>query len=304
LLPLSGKWFIEYTHPSQAHMYGIERYVYDGKTPFQNIEIVDTDFFGRCLILDGKIQSSNYDEFIYHEALVHPAMVIHPSPKEIMVIGGGEGAVLREVLKHPSVEKILMVDIDRQVIDVCKKYLPDWNQGSFDNPKVELYHMDARKYLEENTGKWDVIFLDLTEPLDNSPSYLLFTKEFYRLTAQRIKKGGSVALQAGSLNPKFIECHGAIYNTLKLVFKNVDSYGAFIPSYDTKWGFIYASQKDSALNFTGPAIDECLNKRKIEDLRFYDGLTHLHIFTLAKNIRALRSAEKRIIEDDNPLFIY
>ena len=97
MLPLSGKWFIEYTHPSQAHMYGIERYVYDGKTPFQNIEIVDTDFFGRCLILDGKIQSSNYDEFIYHEALVHPAMVIHPSPKEIMVIGGGEGAVLRGI---------------------------------------------------------------------------------------------------------------------------------------------------------------------------------------------------------------
>ena len=304
MTPLTGKWFIEHTHPSQAHMYGVERFVYDGETPFQSIEIVDTDFFGRCLILNGKIQSSQFDEFVYHEALVHPAMVMHPSPRRIMVVGGGEGAILREILKHPSVEKILMVDIDSQVIELCKKYLPDWSQGAFDDPRVELHHMDARKYLEENDDKWDIIFLDLTEPLDNGPSYLLFTKEFYRLVARRIKKGGSIALQAGSLNPKFIECHAAIYNTLKLVFENVDSYGAFIPSYDTKWGFIYASQQSSAHKFTPQLIDDCLRERRIGDLNYYDGLTHLHIFTLTRNVRSLRSAEKQIIEDDNPLFTY
>lgn len=302
--PLTGKWFIEFTHPSQAHMYGIEQYVYDGKTPFQSIEIIDTDFFGRCLILNGKIQSAQFDEFIYHEALVHPAMVMHPAPRDVLVVGGGEGAILREILKHPAVERLLMVDIDSKVVDLCKRYLPEWSRGAFNNPKVEIRFMDARKYLEDNDSKWDIIFLDLTEPLDDSPSYLLFTKEFYRLAAQRLKKGGGMALQAGSLNPKFIECHGAIYNTLQIAFKNVDSYGAFIPSYDTKWGFIYASQENSAHGFSPSMVDDCLTQREITDLRFYDGLTHLHIFTLPRHVRVMRAAEKQIITDENPFFAF
>ncbi len=301
---LTWKWFIEHTHPTQAHMYGVEKYIYSGQTRFQSIEIVETEFFGRCLIIDGKIQSAQFDEYIYHEALIHPAMVMHSLPKEIMVVGGGEGAVLREILKHPSVERLLMVDIDREVVEVCKQYLPEWSQGAFDDPKVETCYMDARKYLEQNDDQWDIIFFDLTEPLDDSPSYLLFTKEFYQLVAQRIKEGGSIALQAGNLNPRLLECHSAIYNTLKPFFKNVNSYGVFIPSYDSKWGFIYASQETDALSFTPSAVDECLKKRNINNLRFYDGLTHLHIFTLTKDIRTLRSAKKRIIEDDNPLFIY
>ena len=301
---LTWKWFIEYTHPTQAHMYGIQRCIYSGHTKFQRIEIVETDFFGRCLILDGKIQSAQFDEYIYHEALIHPAMVMHPLPREILVVGGGEGAVLREILKHPSVEKVLMVDIDSEVVEACKVYLPEWSQGAFDNPKVKLCFMDARKYLEENDDKWDIIFFDLTEPLDDSPSYLLFTKEFYQLAAKRIKDGGSIALQAGSFNPFLLECHSAIFNTLKLVFKNVNSYGTFIPSYDSSWGFIYASQEFNALSITPSDVDMRLKERKVNDLRFYDGLTHQHIFTLTKNIRTLRAADRRIIEDNNPLFIY
>jgi len=298
------KWFIEYTHPTQAHMHGVDRYVYSGQTPFQSVEILDTDFFGRCLILDGKIQSAQFDEYIYHEALIHPAMVIHPSPKDVLIIGGGEGAVLREALKHPSVERLLMVDIDSEVVELCKYYLPTWSQGAFEDSRVEVLFMDARKYLEGNVGKWDIIIIDLTEPLDDSPSYLLFTKEFYSLTAKRIKKEGAIALQAGNLNPRLFQCHGAIYNTLKLFYKFVDSYGAFIPSYDSRWGFIYASQVSSALSYTPQMIDERLKERNIDDLRFYDGLTHLNMFTLTKEIRTLRSREKRIIEDNNPLFTY
>jgi spermidine synthase len=304
-LPLrSGKWYIEYTHPTQAHMYGVQRYIYSGQTKYQRIEIMETEFFGRCLILDGNIQSAQFDEYIYHEALIHPAMVMHPSPREILVVGGGEGAALREILKYSSVEKLLMVDIDSEVVEACKLYLPEWSQGAFDNPKVELRFMDARKYLEENDDKWDIIFFDLTEPLDDSPSYLLFTKEFYQLVAKRVKDGGSIALQAGSLNPFLLECHSAIFNTLKPVFNNVNSYGTFIPSYDSNWGFIYASQDINALTITPSAVDRRLKEREIHDLRFYDGLTHQHIFTLTKNIRTLRAAERRIIEDNNPLFIY
>ncbi|MEW5922101.1 MAG: polyamine aminopropyltransferase [Bacillota bacterium] len=296
------KWLIEFTHPTQAHMHGVKRYIYSGKTAYQDVEIIETDFFGRCLVLDGKIQSSEYDEFIYHESLVHPAMIIHPDPREIIVLGGGEGGALREILKYSSVEELLMVDIDRDVVSLCEKYLPEWNRGAFKDPRTELLFMDARKYMENNNKRWDVIFIDITEPLDDSPAYLLFTREFYQLLTNRLKKNGIIALQAGNLNPRLLYCHGAIYNTLKQVYRHVDSYGPFIPSYDTVWGFLFVSHECSARDYTPEMIDNIIAQREIKDLKYYDGLTHTHIFTLPRNLRMLRSREKRIIEDKNPLF--
>ena len=122
-----------------------------------------------------------------------------------------------------------MVDIDKEVVELCQRFLPEWSDGSFEDPRVKVHFMDARKYLEITDFQWDIIFIDITEPLDDSPSYKLFTKEFYQLVTKRLKKNGAVALQAGNLNSALFECHGAIYNTLNLVFKNVESYGAFIP---------------------------------------------------------------------------
>ena len=296
------KWFIEFTDPTQAHMHGVKRYIYSGKTAYQDVEIFETDFFGRCLVLDGKIQSAAYDEFIYHESLVHPAMVAHPDPQEIIVLGGGEGGALREILKYTSVEELLMVDIDRNVVSLCEKYLPEWNGGAFKDSRTELLFMDARKYMENNKKKWDVIFIDITEPLDDSPSYLLFTREFYQLLGQRLKKNGVIALQAGNLNPRLLQCHGAIFNTMKLVCPHVESYGAYIPSYDTVWGFLFASPEKSARDFAPEMIDSILEQRSIGDLKYYDGLTHVHIFSLPRNVRMLCSREKRIIEDKNLLY--
>lgn len=298
------KWFIEYTHPTQAHMHGVDKYIYSGKTAFQKIEIIETDFFGRCLILDGKIQSSEFDEYIYHETLIHPAMVLHPEPKRILVAGGGEGAVLREILKYQSVEELVMVDIDKEAVELCKQHLPQWSEGNFEDPKVRVFYMDARKYLEKSTEKWDIIFLDLPEPLGDGPCYLLFTSEFYKTVAGRLEDGGHIALQADNLNPRLFHSHAAIYNTLGLHFNNVESYGTYIPSFDTKWGFIFASQSTSALDYDDKKIDAILKERSIADLRFYDGLTHQALFSLTKDIRLLRSQDKRIIEDNNPLFSF
>ena len=296
------KWFIEFTDPTQAHMHGVKKYIYSGKTAYQDVEIIETDFFGRCLVLDGKIQSAEYDEFIYHESLVHPAMIAHPEPRDVIVLGGGEGGALREILKYKSVHELLMVDIDREVVSLCEKYLPEWNGGAFKDPRTELLFMDARKYMENNDKKWDVIIIDITEPLDDSPAYLLFTREFYQLLAQRLKKNGVIALQAGNLNPRLLQCHGAIYNTLKMAFSHVDSYGVYIPSYDTVWGFLFASQEGVIRDKSPEIIDNIIAQRTIGDLEYYDGLTHRHIFALPRNVRVLCSQEKRIIEDQNPLF--
>ncbi|MCR3923554.1 MAG: polyamine aminopropyltransferase, partial [Firmicutes bacterium] len=292
------------THPTQAHMHGVEQFIYSGKTKYQIVEIMDTDFYGRCLVLDGKIQSSEYDEYIYHETLIQPAMTIHPAPKNVMIVGGGEGAVLREILRHPTIEQIVMVDIDREVVELCKEYLPQWSQGAFENPKVQVHYMDARKYLKKTDEIFDIIFMDLTEPLDDGPSYLLFTKQFYKIVAERLADDGIIALQAGSFNPQLIQCHAAICNTLATAFPCVRSYSAFIPSYDAAWGFALASKTLDPLALSKQELDQRLAARKITELQYYDGETHLSMFSNPKDVRAAKQKEIRVIADDRPLTTY
>src|SRR5512143_3315925 len=157
--PKSYKWFIEYTSPEEGHLHGIRMIHYASQTKYQRMEIMDSGSYGRCLVLDGKMQSSITDEFIYHEALVHPAMLCHPEPKRVFIVGGGEGATLREVLRHKSVEYCLMVDIDEEVVKVSAELLPEYSQGAFTDKRTELAFLDARRYLEEYDEKFDVIVI-------------------------------------------------------------------------------------------------------------------------------------------------
>src|SRR3972149_10779996 len=135
------KWLYDPIADGFVQLHAIESNLYLGATRFQKAEIITTKSFGRCLVLDGKIQSSELDEFIYHEALVHPAMLAHPKPEAVLIAGGGEGATLREVLAHRSVKRVVMVDLDQEGVELCRRHLPAWHQGSFDDPKVELLHM-------------------------------------------------------------------------------------------------------------------------------------------------------------------
>jgi spermidine synthase len=285
-------------------MHGVERFVFSSKTKYQVVEIIDTEFYGRCLVLDGKIQSSEHDEYIYHETLIQPAMILHPEPKSVMIIGGGEGAVLREILRHPSVEQIVMVDIDREVVELCKEYLPSWHQGSFNDPKVKVLYMDARKYLQKTDDVFDIIYMDLTEPIDDGPSYLLFTKQFYQLVSDRLADDGIIALQAGSFNPRLLECHAAVCNTLATSFPVVRSYHSFIPSYDAVWGFALASKVHDPLELSISEVDKRITARGIEELKYYDGETHQTMFSIPKDVRTAKEKEKRIIADDRPLITY
>jgi len=160
------------------------------------VEIINTGSFGVCLVLDGKIQSSETDEFIYHEALVHPAMLTHPRPEKVFIAGGGEGATLREVLAHKTVRKAVMVDIDEEVVGLCRRYLPAWHQNSFDDPRAEIHFADARRYLEETDEKFDVIIIDLVDPLEQGPARLLYTREFYGIAKQKLGPGGIMSVQS------------------------------------------------------------------------------------------------------------
>ncbi len=301
-------WLIDYASPHQGYMYGVKRHVYSGSTAYQRVDVVDTFSFGRCLVLDGKIQSSELDEYIYHEALIHPAMVLHGidagrPPEDALIMGGGEGAALRELLKYPSLKKIVMVDLDKEVVDICREYLPSWHQNSFDNSRVELLYMDARHYVEETDHKFDLVISDITEPVDEGPAYLLFTREFYAILKNRLKEGAVLSLQAGSFNLNLLEAHAAICNTLRLHFPYVSSYHTFIPSFDSLWGFILASPEKDARKIKEEEVENFLQKHKLT-LKFYDGETHRNMFAIPKNVRGALQEEKRIIEDDNPLIVY
>src|SRR5438128_9968668 len=146
--PKNSKWFHERLGPSEGHFRDGRTVLRSRQTPFQHVEIVELGDYGRSLILDGKVQSTQADEFIYHEVLVHPAMLVHPDPKRVMVIGGGEGATLREVLRHRSVERALMVDIDREVVEVSRAMLPEFHAGASDDPPTEPAFDEPRRWLE------------------------------------------------------------------------------------------------------------------------------------------------------------
>lgn len=296
------KWLIEKTSPVTAHMFGIKSYIKNIKTAYQQVEIADSSLYGRLLILDGKIQSAQYDEYIYHEALVHPAMLMCPAPRRVLVTGGGEGATLREIFKHPSVEKVVMVDLDREVVELCKEYLNDWHRGSFENERLELIFMDARQYLEETDQVFNVIISDIPEPVEEGPALKLFTRQYYALIKKRLAAGGMIALQAGDCGLPFIEVHSAINHTLRQEMPFVHSYKAFVPSFNADWGFILAAPENNSLQ-SAEELNRLIGERSLE-LRFYDGETAAGMFSLPKDIRQKLANENTILDDENILTVY
>lgn len=285
-------------------MHSLKKVLYSGQSRLQYIEIIHTGSYGKCLVLDGRMQSSETDEFIYHEALVHPAMLTHPEPKDIFIIGGGEGATLREVLRHKSVKRSLMVDIDEEVVEKSKELLPEWHQGSFDDQRVELRFLDARQYLEETEEGFDVIIIDIPEPIEEGPAYLLYTKEFYEIVKRRLKDDGVISLQAGSAAINNLLSFTAVSRTLREVLPVVAPYSASVPSYAFPWGFILASKRFDPREITAEDVDRRIAERISGELRYYDGITHQGQFMLPKYLRYELDRQERIIEDNLPLFAF
>jgi len=273
------------------------------RTKFQKLEIADTVSYGRALFLDDKIQSAELDEFIYHEALVHPALVLNPEPRTVLVVGGGEGATVREVLKHRSVERAIMVDIDDEAVDACRRYLPTWHQGAFDDPRTELIHADARAYLEERDQKFDSIIVDATDPLDGGPSYRLFTREFYQLAADRLEEHGTLAVQAESVDLNVLQPHLSIVATLRVVFPHAAAYQAHVPSFGEAWGFAVAAKSRDPRMLRPHEVDATLAERGCSDLRYYDGEAQTRLFALPRYLRKLLTEDRQIVTDTQPVFV-
>ncbi len=186
---------IEDSDPFDQYVYRLRRVLYQGRTRWQNVLIADTYNYDRVLMLDGAIQSAESDESLYHELLVQPAMLAHDEPRDVLIIGGGEGATLREVLSHASVRRAVMVDLDRELVELCREHLFQWHQGAFDDPRCELLAEDGRAYLERDPSLYDVVIIDVVDMLDNGPAQALYTRQFYELLHSRLRPGRVVAVQ-------------------------------------------------------------------------------------------------------------
>jgi len=302
--PKNSKWFHERLGPSERHAHEVKTVLFSKQTPFQQIEVVELGDYGRSLILDGKVQSTQTDEFIYHEALVHPAMLTHPAPQRVLVIGGGEGATLREVLRHRTVERALMVDIDREVVAVARELLPEFHAGAFDDPRTELVFEDARRWLETHDETFDVIIIDLSDPIEEGPCYRLYTREFYQVVRRRLSPQGTIALQAGTVAPHDLLNFSAIYRTLLTAFSVVCPYQANVPCFGLPWGFQMASKEIDPRVVSGTGFDGMIGSRIQGGLRYLTGGVCAAQFVLPKHLWERVERETRVIADDAPLYIY
>jgi len=298
------RWLHDKINEKFIQLHSIEEVLYAGQTKFQSVQIILSGSFGKCLVLDGKIQSSEADEFIYHEALVQPAMVTHPCPETVFIAGGGEGVTLREVLSHKTVKRAVMVDIDAEVIDLCKKYLPEHNKGAFEDKRTELYHVDARDYLAGCEAKFDIIIIDLPDPIEEGPAYLLYTKEFYQIVRDKLTSNGIISVQAGSASLTELLNLTAVNNTLKSVFPIVCTYKLDMPCFGGPWGFCTASFNLNPSLLSPSQVDNIISERSLSGLKFYDGITHQSIFSLPKYLRDALAEQTRLIADSEPLYLY
>ncbi len=298
------RWLRDSISENFVQLYRIEEVLYTGQTKYQSAQIVRSSSFGKCLVLDNKIQSSEADEFIYHEALVQPAMITHPGPEAVFIAGGGEGATLREVLSHKTVKRAVMVDIDEEVVALSKKYLPNYSQGAFEDRRTELYHVDARDYLAKSNDKFDVIIIDLPDPIEEGPAYLLYTREFYQIVRDRLTDNGMIAVQAGSASLNELLNFTAVNNTLKSVFPIVSPYNTDVPCFGGPWGFCLASPKLDPTRLSPDEVNNRITARSLTKLRFYDGLTHQGMFSLPLYIRDAMMSQPRVITDKDPLYLY
>lgn len=300
----SNNWYTEHNSIDFSYSLRLKNAIYSGQSNYQKIDIIETHSFGRTLILDDKTQSSEADEYIYHELLVQPALHSLNNVKNVFIAGGGEGATAREVLYHNDIESVTMVDLDEEVIRLCKKYLPNHHKGSFDDKRMTLIYEDAFQYLESTKAIYDLIIIDISDPLESGPAYKLFTQEFYQLILNHLGNEGIMAIQAGPCGPlDHRDVFTAIYNTIQRIFPITQGYNGFIPSYNSVWGFIIGSKTINPTEISEEEIDNKIQSGLNTILKYYDGKLHKKLFDLSKEIRLSIKNENRIITLNNPIYI-
>jgi spermidine synthase len=283
----SDELLLEWLNPNSAYGYRASRRIETLRSAYQTIEVFDTPQFGKLFRLDGSYMTSERDEFFYHEPLVHPAAVAHPAPRSALVLGGGDGGSTEELLKHPSIERITIAELDSEVIRIARKHLASVHRGAFDDARVSLHIGDGFEFLNATSAHYDLIVLDLTDP--DTPAHRLYTREFFELAASRLAPGGAMTLHIGS--PVFAPARvQAILSDLHSVFKQVHAMGLYIPLYGSYWGMAVVSQTLNPLTLSREEVAAVIKARQLQHLDYYNPGVHSALFALPNFYQALVDA--------------
>ncbi len=283
----SDELLLEWLTPDSAYGYRVRRRLETFRSPHQQIEVFDTPRFGKLFRLDGAFMTSERDEFFYHEPIVHCAAIAHPAPRRALVVGGGDGGSSEELLKHPSIERVVVAELDAEVIRIAREYLGSVHRGVFDDPRLTVHVGDGFEYTRRTGEQFDLIVLDLTDP--DTPAAQLYTPDFFRLARRALAPGGAITLHLGSpvFQPDRVR---RLLADLASVFPIVRPMGLYIPLYGAYWGLAMVSDSLDPLGIDTTEVGRRLRERDIADLRLYNAEIHPALFALPNFYRELLPA--------------
>jgi len=237
---LGRRYYLEMLRPGVLSLVEIKDVIESFRTRAgQLVEVVDLEFLGRSLFMEKLLMIVFREEHIYHEILVHPVMLTHPSPKDVLIIGGGDGGALREVLKHPSVERVDLVELDPDVVDLFRYRIKDVSQGSFESDKLRIIFMDGRKYVQETKEKYDIVIVDVNDPRGQAKR--LYTKEFYAEVSRILRDDGIMVTHSEGIyyTPDAVL---RIFSAVKVNFRIARLARTYVPSFRDEWTFSIGSK--------------------------------------------------------------
>lgn len=248
------------------------------KTKTFKVEISSTPLCGLCLTLNGVLQQTQYDEFIYHEALIHPAMITHGSVKEILIIGGATGAAARETLKYKNIRRTAVINNDAVFVDLCRKHLRTWHSGAFSSPRTRLLIGDAQVFVDTVEQKFDFIALDLPSVRPSETVKRLYKKEFFNALKRRLRPDGVIVVNAGFCDKSRIKFHRELIKSLKGSFRYCLPYYVFLPSVCGTNMFLYCSNHINPVKLGKDPVNKRIRKLTRKRNRFYNGDAHEVLF--------------------------
>ena len=284
---MSQNWFNETLYPDYQQRHLVERVLFEEKTEFQELVIFESPRFGRILTLDGVVQVTERDEFVYHEMLTHLPILAHGAVKKVCIIGGGDGGVLEEALKHKSVEKVTMVEIDRKVVDLCKEYMPSICGNAFEDKRTDLVITDGRAFAQNPPEKFDLMIVDSTDPI--GPGEVLFEQGFYADCRNALTDRGILVTQSGVSFMQDDEARNT-HKRLKALFADATFYVAQVPTYAAGFMTLGWGCKDANLrNVSRETIEQRYKAANLSSTKYYNPAIHFAAFALPNYIERLKS---------------
>lgn len=287
-------WIAEYFTPYDAYHHGVRELLMTKRTKYQSMTIADTGAYGRALFLDARVQTTEGDEKFYHEPLVHTPILLNGGAKSVLILGGADGGAAREALRWNCVERVVVVDIDADVVEGCRLHLSSIADGAFEDPRCQLIIGDALDFIDESTELFDVIVSDLTDPVEDDPILALFSIEHFQRVSKRLSPNGVISLQGGALSLVESRLFPKVCRTLSDVFVHVFPCQTFVPTYGSPLALALATKGE--YNLPSPSeIDRILENSITGELEVLDGRGVHGLFAVPKCISKAISAQQKPI---------